>query len=70
MEKSILGNLISQTHVGESIERGLEEHLKKKKEIELKMEQRTKKRGLLKRGDEGYEVMKCLEERYIERCNW
>ena len=54
----------------ESIKRGLKHHHKKEKEIELKIEQRTEKRGILKRGDEGYEKMKCLEERYIERCNW
>ena len=54
----------------ESIKRGLKHHHKKEKEIELKIEQRTEKRGILKRGDEGYEKMKCYEERYIERCNW
>ena len=53
--------------------RGLEEHHKMEKEIKLKIEQRMEKRGLLKGYGlwaMGYEVMKCLEEKYIERCNW
>ena len=50
--------------------RDFEEHLKKKKEIEMKRKQISKKLGLLnENGEYVKDKMKCHEERIIVRCN-
>ena len=63
-------NAIDPSSCKKSIGRGRNEHDKKEKEIELKREQRLEKRGILQVGDEGYEMMRCMEEKDIELMNW
>ena len=55
----------------ESLNRGLEELLKKEKEIKIKHEYRFKKKGLMKEnGEYVNDKMKCYEEMKIMRYNW